>query len=54
MQIMHGNMLKYFDVPITPLEGQVCWTLGKVQVRVISPTYAAVFIGFSNRGYHRL
>jgi hypothetical protein len=53
MQLMHGATLKSLDVPITPLEGQVSWALGKVQVRPISPTYTAVFSGFSNRCFYR-
>jgi hypothetical protein len=46
----HASMLKHFEVPITPLEGQVIWTLGKVQVRLISPILTAVFTGYKYLG----
>jgi len=44
--MMCASTLKYFEIPITSLEQQVTWTLGKVQVRPISPVSAAIFSGY--------
>jgi len=47
---MHASTLKYFDVPVTPLEGHLTWVLGKFQLRLISPIKTAFFAGYKYRG----
>jgi hypothetical protein len=41
--MMYASTLKYFEITITSLEGQVTWAWRKLHVRPISPVSTTVF-----------